>query len=711
MDRSTCWAKMHLLSMTATVYISTIEPYAGKSLISLGLIDLLLRKSPKIGYFRPIIHNEADAHLTLILEHFNLQQSKQESYAFEAEAANALLGAGKHDLLLDGIIRKYKALADRCDFVLVEGTDFAGESASFEFDINASIARNLGCPVLLVGSGRNRTADEATRQLRVAMDNFLEEETEVIGAILNLVPEGKEDEYHKALTKRLGGTGKHKAMAVIPYDELLASPTVREVAESIGAQMLFTAEDALERPVRRFSIAAMQLPGLLDFVTEDCAIVTPADRGDIVVGSLMASRASNFPSISCVIVSGPFPLHENISKLITGLEGNVPVLKVETNSYDTAVALNNVRSRLSTKNPSKIVSALRVFHEQIDTSLLEQNISNFKARGISPQMFLYALRERALEKRRHIVLPEGNDPRILRASAELLRDKHVDLTLLGDQQEIERIISDQNIPLEIDKLKGIINPESSPERSRYAKQLFEYRKHKKGMTEVVAKDLMTDVSYYGTMMVQLGEADGMVSGAAHTTQHTIRPALQFVKTKPDVELVSSVFFMCLPDRVVIYGDCAINPDPTAPELAQIAVTSADTASMFGIDPRVALLSYSSGSSGKGSDVEKVREATAFAKTLRPKVPIDGPIQYDAAVDMAVGAKKLPGSPVAGQASVLIFPDLNTGNNTYKAVQRETGAIAVGPMLQGLNKPVNDLSRGCTVDDIINTVLITAIQAG
>ena len=695
--------------MTSTVYISTIEPNAGKSLVSLGLIDLLLRKSPKIGYYRPIIHNQEDAHLALILDQFNLQQSKTESYAFEAEDANRLLGAGEQDQLLDGIIRKFKALADKCDFVLVEGTDFAGESASFEFDINASIARNLGCPVLLVGSGKNRSADEATRQLRVAMDNFMQEETQVIGAILNLVPEGKEDKYLKALKMRLGGTGKHKAMAVIPYNELLASPTVREVRDFLGATMLFEAEEALEKPVRRFSVAAMHLPGLLDFVSEDCAIVTPSDRGDIIVGSLMASQASSYPAISCLIVTGPNPLHENISKLIAGLERKVPVMKVETNSYETAVALNNVRARLSTKNPTKIASALRVFHERIDTSLLEQNIANFKARGISPQMFLYALRERALVKRRHIVLPEGNDPRILRASAELLRDKHVDLTLLGDQHEIERVILDQNIPLNISKLKGIINPENSPNLTRYAKQLFEYRKHKKGMTEVVAIDLMKDVSYFGTMMVQLGEADGMVSGAAHTTQHTIRPALQFVKTKPGVELVSSVFFMCLPDRVVIYGDCAINPDPTASELAQIAATSADTAAMFGIEPRVALLSYSSGSSGKGSDVEKVREATAFAKTLRPNVPIDGPIQYDAAVDMAVGAKKLPGSPVAGQASVLIFPDLNTGNNTYKAVQRETGGIAVGPMLQGLNKPVNDLSRGCTVDDIINTVLITAIQ--
>jgi phosphate acetyltransferase len=226
----------------------------------------------------------------------------------------------------------------------------------------------------------------------------------------------------------------------------------------------------------------------------------------------------------------------------------------------------------------------------------------------------------------------------------------------------------------------------------------------------MAKDLMEDVSYFGTMMVYKGHADGMVSGAAHTTQHTILPALQFIKTKPNCSVVSSVFFMCLEDRVSVFGDCAINPNPTAEQLAEIAISSADSSLAFGIEPKIAMLSYSSGSSGKGDEVDKVRAATEIVKQKRPDLKIEGPIQYDAAVDMEVGQSKMPNSEVAGQASVLIFPDLNTGNNTYKAVQRETGALAIGPMLQGLNKPVNDLSRGCTVDDIINTVVITAIQA-
>ncbi len=696
--------------MPSTVYISTIEADAGKSLVSLGLVDLLLRRSPKIGYFRPIVSSTEDAHLQLLLDHFRLPQTAEETYAFTYAEASRYLGAGQTDILLDGIIRRYKALEARCDFVLIEGTDFSGESAPFEFDANAAIARNLGCPVLLVGSGQGRSPGEAARQLRVAMDNFQQEETEVIGAIVNRVPAEHAPAYLAELRASLGGTGKHKELAVIPYDDTLASPTVREVATQLGASILYAADDTLERPVRRFSVAAMQLPGLLNYVTEDCAIITPADRGDIMVGTLVAHRSPNYPSISCLVVTGPFDIDPNIVNLLEGNTFGVPVLRVSTNSYETAVALNGVRARLSTKVPEKIELALRLFHESIDTSHLQNKIVDFVARGISPQMFLYALRERAAATRRHIVLPEGTDERILRAAALLQRDQLVDLTILGDRKAIEKIVATHRIDLDLDRLRGVVDPETAQQRPRYSEALYRLRKHK-GMTEVVAADLMLDVSYFGTMMVQLGEADGMVSGAAHTTQHTIRPALQFVKTKPGVSLVSSVFFMCLPDRVVVYGDCAINPDPNAEELGQIAATSADTTLAFGIEPRVALLSYSSGTSGEGSDVDKVREATAFAKTLRPDIPIDGPLQYDAAVDLATGLKKAPGSEVAGKASVLIFPDLNTGNNTYKAVQRETGAIAVGPVLQGLNKPVNDLSRGCTVEDIVNTVLITAIQAG
>jgi phosphate acetyltransferase len=323
-------------------------------------------------------------------------------------------------------------------------------------------------------------------------------------------------------------------------------------------------------------------------------------------------------------------------------------------------------------------------------------------------MFQYNLVKRARKHRKHIVLPEGNDERIIIAASRLLAMDVVDISIIGNKKQIESKVSELGLDFDFSKIK-IINPIESEHYDDYVNTYYELRKAK-NVTLGMAKDLMEDVSYFGTMMVYKGDADGMVSGAAHTTQHTILPALQFIKTKPNSSVVSSIFFMCLEDRVSVFGDCAINPNPTAEQLAEIAISSADSSLAFGIEPKIAMLSYSSGSSGKGDEVDKVRTATEIVRKKRPDLKIEGPIQYDAAVDMAVGKSKMPNSEVAGQASVLIFPDLNTGNNTYKAVQRETGALAIGPMLQGLNKPVNDLSRGCTVDDIINTVVITAIQA-
>ncbi|MBQ1276904.1 MAG: phosphate acetyltransferase, partial [Flavobacteriales bacterium] len=327
---------------------------------------------------------------------------------------------------------------------------------------------------------------------------------------------------------------------------------------------------------------------------------------------------------------------------------------------------------------------------------------------MTPKMFLYNLYKKARMQRRHIVLPEGKDERIVAAAARLLNMDIVDLTILGTQDMVKESASRAGVELDMSKI-NIIDPVTSEYYEDFVQTYYQMRKAK-GVTEEAARDTMADVSYFGTMMIYKGLADGMVSGAAHTTQHTILPSFQIIKTKPGVSTVSSVFFMCLPDRVAIFGDCAVNPNPNAQQLAEIAISSAETAQAFGIDPKVALLSYSSGTSGKGADVEIVREATAIAREKRPDLKLEGPIQYDAAVDMKVGKSKMPDSQVAGQASVLIFPDLNTGNNTYKAVQRETGALAIGPMLQGLNKPVNDLSRGCTVDDILNTIIITAIQA-
>jgi phosphate acetyltransferase len=381
-------------------------------------------------------------------------------------------------------------------------------------------------------------------------------------------------------------------------------------------------------------------------------------------------------------------------------------LSIDDDTYTTAMKVNQVPATITPKSERKIALAMGLFSSNVDIKTIEDRITSTSSHIITPMMFEYNLFERARLNRKKIVLPESQDERILRATEILLRREVVDIVLLGKKEEIE--YKSSSLGLDISKAQ-IINPEDSPLMEEFIHEFYNLRKAK-GLSLEIAKDAMAHSNYFATMMVYKGYADGMVSGAVHTTQDTIRPALQIIKTKPDTSIVSSLFFMCLDTKVLVYGDCAVNQDPNAQELAQIAISSADTAVMFGIEPKVAMLSYSTGSSGKGEDVEKVREATNIVKKMRPDILIEGPIQYDAAIDQSVAKTKLPNSKVAGQATVFIFPDLNTGNNTYKAVQRSSGAIAIGPVLQGLNKPVNDLSRGCLVADIVNTVAITGIQA-
>ncbi|MDO9037385.1 MAG: phosphate acetyltransferase, partial [Lutibacter sp.] len=457
-----------------------------------------------------------------------------------------------------------------------------------------------------------------------------------------------------------------------------------------------------------FKVGAMQLRNYLKQLEENCLIITPGDRADIILGALQANISTNYPAISGIVLTGGILPEEPIIRLIEGLPQIVPILTVEEGTFDVANKIGAVRSHMYAENKEKINISLNTFDKYVEVDKLNDKLITFESGGITPRMFQYNLLKRAKTARKHIVLPEGNDDRILTAAARLVMSDIVDLTILGDKINIENKIHQLGLKLDLNKI-NIINPIESDLYKDFSYTLYELRKNK-GLTIDMAEDLMGDVSYFGTMMVHKGMADGMVSGAAHTTQHTIKPALQFIKTKPGVSVVSSIFFMCLEDRVSVFGDCAINPNPTSEQLAEIAISSADSSINFGIEPRIAMLSYSSGDSGKGEDVEKVRRATEIIREKRPDLKVEGPIQYDAAVDATIGKSKMPDSEVAGRANVLIFPDLNTGNNTYKAVQRETGALAIGPMLQGLNKPVNDLSRGCTVDDIFNTVILTAIQA-
>ncbi len=693
--------------MTNAIYLTTTEPFSGKSIIALGLMNLLAGKTEKLAYFKPVVstqRNQTDSHLDTIAKHFELKTPYTEMFAFTRDEVVKYQNAGKEAFIIDTVIEKFKKLQEQNDFVVVEGTDFIGGTTNLEFDGNISIAKNLGLPVVLIVKGEGKTVKEIIDIAVTTSKSFTDEGVQILTVVANKIDPDKEDEIKTQLEKSLPNG---VIATTIPQNKDLGSPTMKEIHESVGGAVLF-GEQQLSNQVDTSIVGAMQLHNCLTRLQKNTLIVTPGDRGDIIIGALQANISKNYPKVAGLILTGGLVPEPTILKLIEGLDSVVPIIAVTTGTFKTVNNVTNTQSRISPDNKEKIALAISMFDKHIDIKTIERKIIAFRTTNITPRMFQYQIVKRAKEEKKHIVLPEGDDDRILQAADLLVKQDVVDITILGIKENIEAAAKRLNISFDFDKIK-IINPATSHKLEGYAQTLCELRKAK-GLSLEMSRDLMQDVSYFGTMMVFKGEADGMVSGAAHTTQHTIRPALQFVKTKPGIATVSSVFFMCLPNRVSVFGDCAVNPNPTSEQLADIAISSAETSKMFGIEPKVAMLSYSSGTSGEGEDVDKVRKATEIVRQKRPDLKVEGPIQYDAAVDPSVGKKKMPNSEVAGQASVLIFPDLNTGNNTYKAVQRETGALAIGPMLQGLNKPVNDLSRGCTVDDVFNTVVITAIQA-
>ncbi len=694
--------------MLKTVFITSTEAHSGKSIISIGLVNMLLGKAQKIGYYKPIIDQNhpahRDDHIDTMLRHFDLPMAYDDTYAFTWQEAMTKIDTESQGEMIDTIIRKYKRLEDQYDFTVVEGTDYQGEGAVFEFDINAQIAKNLGAPVIIVISGDDKTTEQVINSALSALHNFTAREIQVLAIIANKIKPENAKSIKSQLRKQVPAG---ILLTLIEEDKRLKSPTIKEINELLNGKILF-GEEHLANQVDHFVTGAMQVPNFLNYLSENVMIITPGDRGDIIISALQANMSASYPKIAGIVLTAGYMPEKPILKLIKGLPTVVPIIAVQSGTFETSNIAGAIRSRISADNTRKIRLAIDTFDKCVNLTELEKSLITLKPSGITPRMFQYQLTQWAKRIKKHIVLAEGNDERILKAAARLLSQDIVDITLLGDAAEINKIINHLDIRQELSRVR-IINPAKDERYHDYVDTLYELRKNK-NVTLEMARDLMTDVSYFGTMMVYKGHADGMVSGAVNTTQHTIRPALQFIKTKPGVSLVSSIFFMCLPDRVCIFGDCAVNPNPTAEQLAEIAISSAESSERFGIEPRIAMLSYSSGTSGEGEDVEKVRRATEIVRKHSPKLKIEGPIQYDAAVDPVVGRNKLPGSEVAGQASVLIFPDLNTGNNIYKAVQRETGALAIGPMLQGLRKPINDLSRGCTVDDVFNTVIVTAIQS-
>ena len=690
--------------MARSVYITSAEGHSGKSSVALGVLDSLLRSGERVGVFRPIARSisEPDFVLELLLSRDGVELEYDDCIGTTYEAVH-----DDPEAALSTIVDRFKAVEARCDSVVVIGSDYTDVASPTELGFNARIAANLGAPVLLVLTGREldesraRTPDELRQVTDLSLPELLDAHASLLAVIVNRADPDALDPIIEAIGSASGVT-----TWAIPEDPLLVAPSMAQLREAVDGRLLQGDESLLAREVLGVVIAAMSMENVLPRLVEGGVVVIPGDRSEMLLAALTAHASGTFPSLAGILLNGGFELSTVIERLIAGLDHDLPIVSTELGTWATAQRIAQTRGRLTVASTRKIDTALALFEKNVDAALLLKQLGAGRSAVVTPLMFEYTLLERARSDRKHIVLPEGGDDRILQAASTLLARDVVDLTILGDEHEVRARAAALGVDVAAAKVVSPTDPEL---RERFAEEYARLRAHK-GVTLEDARDIITDVSYFGTMMVQLGLADGMVSGAQHTTAHTIRPAFEFVKTVEGVSIVSSVFFMALEDRVLVYGDCAVVPDPTSEQLADIAISAAETALKFGIDPRIAMLSYSTGESGSGADVDKVRAATALVRERRPDLLVEGPIQYDAAADAAVAKTKMPESQVAGRATVFIFPDLNTGNNTYKAVQRSSGAIAIGPVLQGLRKPVNDLSRGALVRDIVNTVAITAIQA-
>ncbi len=687
------------------LYITGTARRSGKSALSLGFMDRLTAASGRTAYFRPIIADVEDRVLQLMLTRYGTDLKHSAHYGLLEREAHRLLADGNKNEVIKNVIDRFRELDQQHMHILCEGTDFSKSLPGADLDFNLELANHLGCQVVVIIDGHQRDEEQLLEDLQSLQETLAEHHSQVFALFINRV----DPSLSEAARDRLKASVQNDvAIYLLKHQPVLDMPTVGDVARTLGARLLVGTPTNLEREVSHYLIAAMELPHFLEHLTDGSLVITPGDRNDVILGCLLADTSSEYPHIAGILLTGGLHPAAEVMKLVKGLGGrNLPILVVDQDTFATATAVDEVESQLDIDNPRKLAAAQALTEElPVDCFSLAGELFDNKLQITTPLRFEYEIIQRARQQRQHIVLPEGYEERVLRAAEILLLREVADITLLGDPDTIRNKAS--GLGLRLDKAQ-LIDPVRSPLRQRYADALYEARKDK-GLTPEAALDMIEDISYFGTLMVHCGDADGMVSGAVNTTQHTIRPAFEVIRTAPGHGMISSVFLMSMADRVLVYGDCAVNPDPNAEQLAEIAITSAATAECFGIVPRVAMLSYSTGDSGVGAAVEKVREAVSIAQKKAPWYKVEGPIQYDAAVDASVAKTKLPQSEVAGRATVFIFPDLNTGNNTYKAVQRSAGVVAIGPILQGLNKPVNDLSRGCTVTDIVNTVAITAIQA-
>jgi len=684
-----------------SIYITSAEGHSAKSIIALGVLEAFSRVAPRVGVFRPIARStdERDYVLEMLLDHDGVDLAYDDCIGVTYDDMRS-----DPDAALSRIVERYKAVEAQCDAVVIMGSDYTDVGSPAELGYNGRIAVNLGAPVLLVlggragqgggetlGSSAARTPDEMGQIASLAVAELRGDRAELFAVVANRADGDRLDEIIAAVRRTVP---QDVPVWAVPEDRFLVSPSVRGVLEAVQGSLVKGDADLLGREVLGVVIGAMSMVNVLPRLSERSVVVIPADRAEVLLATLLAHASGTFPTLSAIVINGGFPLPESVDRLIDGVGATLPIIATDLDTYETAARIMSTRGRLAADSRRHYDAALALFERHIDTSELTQALGLARSTVMTPLMFAYGLVERA------------RTDRVLHAASIVLSRGIADITLLGEEVEVRSRALELGLDL---RDAEILSPFDAVHVDKFAREYERLRAHK-GMTYGQAADAVTDVSYFGTLMVHLGLADGMVSGAAHTTAHTIRPAFEIIKTKPGVSVVSSVFLMALADRVLVYGDCAVIPDPTSEQLADIAVSSAETARQFGIDPRVAMLSYSTGESGSGADVDKVRAATALVRERAPELLVEGPIQYDAATDAAVAAKKMPGSSVAGKATVFVFPDLNTGNNTYKAVQRSAGAIAIGPVLQGLNKPINDLSRGALVEDIVNTIAITAIQA-
>ncbi|AWI31031.1 phosphate acetyltransferase [Streptomyces tirandamycinicus] len=686
--------------MTRSVYVTGIDRGDGRQVVDLGVMELLTRQVDRVGVFRPLVHDGPDRLFDLLRVRYRLSQDPATAYGMEYHEAAALQAEKGTDELVSRLVDRFHEVARDYEVVLVLGTDFRATQLPDELALNARLANEFGASVIAVVGGKGQPAEAVRAEARNAHRAYEVLGCDVLAMIVNRAAAEDRDAIAERLTARLP-----VPCYVLPDEPALAAPTVAQVSQALGATVLLGDDSGLARDALDFVFGGAMLPNVLNALKPGCMLVTPGDRADLVIGALAAHSAGTPPIAGLLLTLDERP-GDSILTLASRLAPGTPVISVPGGSWPTAAELFSLEGKLNAATPRKAETALGLFERHVDTAGLLARLEVARTGRVTPMMFEHDLLEQARADRRRVVLPEGTEERVLRAADVLVRRDVCDLTLLGDTDVIRKRAADLGIDLGGVQL---IDPATSELRPRFAELYAQLRAHK-GATVELAYDVVSDVNYFGTLMVQEGLADGMVSGSVHSTAATIRPSFEIIKTRPGASIVSSVFFMCLADRVLVYGDCAVNPDPDAEQLADIAVQSAATASRFGVEPRIAMLSYSTGTSGSGADVDKVREATKLVRERHPELRIEGPIQYDAAVEPSVAATKLPDSEVAGRATVLIFPDLNTGNNTYKAVQRSAGAVAVGPVLQGLRKPVNDLSRGALVSDIVNTVAITAIQS-